>query len=60
MATVERPALSALVSPLSLTEFDEHWPDKVFVTQGEPARLPEFLRGRELSSMGAKAAPAAR
>jgi hypothetical protein len=55
MAAVERPALSALVSPGSLAEFDKHWPDKIFVTQGEPARLPEFLHGRELSSIGALA-----
>jgi ribosomal protein L16 Arg81 hydroxylase len=52
MATVERPALSTLVSPRSLTEFDEHWPDKTFVIQGETARLPEFLRARELSNIG--------
>ena len=55
MATAERPALSALVSPHSLAEFDEHWPDKTFVAQGEPSRLPEFLRCRELSSIGALA-----
>ena len=55
MATVERPALSALVSPRSLAVCDEPWPDKIFVAQGEPARLPEFLRGRELSSIGALA-----
>lgn len=55
MAAVERPALSALISPRSLADFDEYWPDEIFVTQGEPARLPEFLRGRELSSVGALA-----
>ncbi len=55
MTAVERPALNALVSPRSLADFGEHWPDKVFVTQGDPARLPKFLRAQQLRSVGALA-----
>ena len=55
MTAVERPALSALVAPHSLEDFARHWPDKIFVTQGDPERLPQFLRAQELSSIGALA-----
>ncbi len=55
MSSPPKPALSALVAPRSLEEFAAHWPDKVFHADGDPARLPEFLRARELSSLGALA-----
>jgi ribosomal protein L16 Arg81 hydroxylase len=53
MTVSEKPALNALLSPRSLAEFADCWPDKIFAAHGEPARLPEFLRARELSSIGA-------
>lgn len=56
MSSPPKPALSTLVAPRSLEEFAECWPDQVFHADGDPARLPEFLRARELSSLGALAA----
>lgn len=53
MTAPEKPALDALLSPRSVEEFADYWPDKIFATHGEPARLPEFLRARELTSIGA-------
>ncbi len=53
MAAPEKPALASLLSPRSVAEFADCWPDKIFAAHGEPARLPEFLRTRELSSIGA-------
>jgi ribosomal protein L16 Arg81 hydroxylase len=53
MTAPEKPALSALLSPRSPAEFADCWPDKIFAAHGEPARLPEFLRTRELSNIGA-------
>lgn len=50
-----KPALSALVALRSLEEFAAHWPDKIFHADGDAARLPEFLRARELASPGALA-----
>ncbi len=56
MSSLSKPALGALIAPRALEEFAQHWPDKVFHADGDPARLPEFLRARELSSLGALAA----
>ncbi|HEX9771783.1 MAG TPA: cupin domain-containing protein [Kiloniellales bacterium] len=58
MPAAEKPALSALVSPRSLDEFFAGFtPSKAgyFVSQGNPARLPAFLRAKELQSCEALA-----
>lgn len=55
MSAPEKPALVTLLSPRSVAEFAACWPDKIFAAHGEPARLPEFLRARELSNIGALA-----
>ncbi len=51
-------ALGALLNPRSLGEFfGEFWPDRSthFLAEGDPARLPEFLRVRELQDIEALA-----
>lgn len=53
MSGSDKPALSALVSPRSVEQFlEQFWPDKsnYFLVEGDPARLPEFLQCKELSS----------
>ena len=52
------PALGALLAPRSIDEFfDEFWPDKstYFLAEGDPTRLPEFLRTEELHNIEAMA-----
>lgn len=58
MSAAEKPALSALVSPRSLAEFFAGFtPSEAgyFVSEGDPARLPGFLRAKELQSCEALA-----
>jgi hypothetical protein len=58
MLESDMPALGALLKPRSLDEFfDEYWPDKstYFLADGDPARLPEFLRAEELHNIEAMA-----
>ena len=53
MLDSDKPALSALLKPRSLDEFfSGFWPDRSthFLVEGDPARLPEFLRAKELQS----------
>lgn len=48
------PALGALLAPRPLDDFFEaFWPDKApwFLAEGDPARLPAFLRSAELESI---------
>ena len=54
MLESDMPALGALLKPRSVREFfGDFWPDKstYFLTKGDPARLPEFLRTEELQSI---------
>lgn len=54
MLDSDMPALSALLKPRSLGEFfSEFWPDKstYFLAEGDPARLPEFLRAGKLQNI---------
>ncbi len=58
MPAAERPALSALVTPRSVGEFFAGFTPSeggYFVSQGDPARLPAFLRAKELQSCEALA-----
>ena len=58
MSALDKPALQALIAPRSVDEFyTKYWPDKsgYFVSHGDPARLPAFLRSQELSSFDALA-----
>lgn len=53
MSSHDKPALQSLLSPPSVDEFlSNYWPDKAlyFAVDGDPARLPEFLHAKELSS----------
>ncbi len=53
MSSHDKPALQSLLSPPSVDEFlSDYWPDKAlyFAVDGDPARLPEFLHAKELSS----------
>jgi ribosomal protein L16 Arg81 hydroxylase len=44
--------LAALVAPHSVEEFlTQYWPDRVFASHGDPARLPSFLRAGELAGV---------
>lgn len=44
--------LAALIAPHSVEEFlAQYWPDRVFASHGDPARLPSFLRAEELASV---------
>lgn len=56
MFDVDKPALGALVGPRTVEEFFAgYWPDKTtcFVSEGDPERLPDCLRSKELSSFKA-------
>ena len=58
MSAAAKPALSALIAPRSLDDFYAGFtPGEAgyFVSQGNPARLPAFLRARELQSCEALA-----
>ncbi len=53
MSSHDKPALQSLLSPRSVDEFlSDYWPDKAlyFAVDGDPARLPEFLHAKELST----------
>lgn len=56
MSELEKPALRSLVEPRAVGDFfSNYWPDKAtcFVSEGDVARLPGFLRSKELSSFKA-------
>ena len=61
MSAPDKPALSALVSPRSLEEFFAGFTPGdgaeagYFVSDGDPGRLPAFLRAGELQSCEALA-----
>jgi hypothetical protein len=58
MSAADKPALSALVSPRSVAEFFAGFTpgeSGYFVSEGDPARLPAFLRAKELQSCEALA-----
>jgi hypothetical protein len=53
MLNSDMPTLSSLLTPRSLSEFFEFWPDKssYFLVDGDPARLPKFLQAKELQNI---------
>ena len=51
MANANASTLSALLAPRSVEFLHDYWPDRSFVSHGDPARLPSFLRARELASV---------
>jgi hypothetical protein len=54
MFSDDKPAPQSLLSPRSVDEFlSDYWPDKAlyFAVDGDPARPPEFLHAKALTTL---------